>query len=227
MGLFTKINIKKLRYQTPGCVRPGYLIQWNHMVEARIPEWDIFYKETDVTTMPWYHKELDDDLESALAERGIITGSFLDLGTGAGTQAAALAKLGFKVTGTDISFHAVLSAKNASTRAQFLQDDILSTKLVQKFDYVFDRGCFHVIPPKDRWKYVLKVSALLEPGGTLFLKCFSIREARVTDGPFRFSEEQIEEIFRDEFEVEQSKQTIYQGTLTPFPKALFVVLRKI
>ncbi len=203
------------------------MIQWTRMVPARIPEWDIFYKENDVASMPWYHKELDEDLESSLVERGAVTGDFLDLGTGAGTQAAALAKLGFKVTGTDISFHAILNAKNVSSRVQFLQDDILSTRLIQKFDYVFDRGCFHVIEPKDRWKYVLKVSALLRPGGTLFLKCFSIRETRVTDGPFRFSEEQIEEIFRDEFESEQVRQTVYQGTLTPFPKALFAILRKI
>lgn len=192
-----------------------------------MPEWDIFYKENDVASMPWYHKDLDDDLESALVEYGIASGDFLDLGTGAGTQAAALAKIGFQVTGVDLSFHAILSAKNTSGRVRFLQDDILATKLTQKFDYIFDRGCFHVIAPRDRWKYVLKVSSLLDPGGLLFLKCFSIRETRAADGPFRFSEEQIEEIFRDEFTVEQIKQTEYQGTLRPFPKALFAVLKKI
>ncbi len=197
------------------------------MVETRIPEWDIFYKENDVASMPWYHKELDDDLEKALAERRIVSGTFLDLGTGAGTQAAALAMLGLKVTGTDVSFHAILNAKNTSSRARFLQDDILSTRLTDKFDYIFDRGCFHVIAPKDRWKYVLKVSSLLEQGGLLFLKCFSIRENRAAEGPYRFSEEQIEEIFMDEFEVEQIQQTVYQGTLSPFPKALFAILKKI
>ncbi len=203
------------------------LIKLSAMVETRLPQWDLFYKENDVSTMPWYHKELDADLEDTLNEHGIMSGTFLDLGTGAGTQAAALAKMGFKVTGVDVAFHAILNAKNTSSRAQFVQDDVLETKLTEKFDYVFDRGCFHVIAPKNRWKYVLNVSSLMAPGGTLFLKCFSASETRVTDGPYRFSSEQIEEIFMDEFEVEQIRETVYQGTLSPFPKALFAILRKI
>lgn len=197
------------------------------MVETRLPQWDLYYKENEVESMPWYHKDLDEDLEEALTEKNLSFGNFLDLGTGAGTQALHLSRRGFKVTGTDISFHAILNAKNLTSRVRFEQDDILETKLQEKFDFVFDRGCFHVIAPKSRWKYVLKLSSLVSPGGYLFLKCFSIKELRVTDGPFRFSEEQIEELFVDEFAVESFKDTVYQGTLAPFPKALFVVLKKI
>lgn len=53
--------------------------------------------------MPWFNPELDEDLENALDELGLRSGSALDLGTGPGTQAIHLARRGFDVTATDIS----------------------------------------------------------------------------------------------------------------------------
>jgi cyclopropane fatty-acyl-phospholipid synthase-like methyltransferase len=55
---------------------------------------------------------------------------------------------------------------------QFLVDDVLASRLDGNFDVIFDRGCFHVLEPEDRARYVETVSALLEPQGHLFLKCF-------------------------------------------------------
>lgn len=44
--------------------------------------------------MPWYNEKLDADLENEMKLRKITKGRFLDLGTGPGTQAIQLAKMG-------------------------------------------------------------------------------------------------------------------------------------
>lgn len=60
----------------------------------------------------------------------------------------------------------------------------------------------------------------------LFLKCFSKKE-RGTWGPYRFSPRNIKALFGRRFEAKSIKETVYQGTLKPYPHALFCILRKI
>lgn len=193
--------------------------------EKIFPNWNELYKQP-VESMPWYNQDLDADLETALATEKITKGRFLDLGTGPGTQAIQLAKRGFMVTGADLSENAIKKARKLSGKVNFIVDDILDSKLGNKqFDYVFDRGCFHVLPVNKRQKYVKEIKRILNDGGILFLKCFSIKETR-DNGPHRFSRDEIKNIFGKDFVIESFKDTVYQGTLDPLPKALFVVLKK-
>lgn len=176
--------------------------------------------------MPWFSPTLDPDLEQALRQRHITRGRFLDLGTGPGTQAIALAERGFEVTATDISSHAIEKARMLSATVSFMLDDILQTALPKGgFDYILDRGCFHVLPPEDRDAYVEQVRDLLAGHGILFLKTFSSREPG-EEGPYRFSPEDIEDLFSDDFIIEEITETVFHGTLNPYPRALFCILRK-
>ena len=111
---------------------------------------------------------------------------------------------------------------------EFIVDDILESKLKEdSFDYIFDRGCFHVLEPSSRRRYVSQVSRLLRDEGLLFLKTFSAKEpSRGGGGPYRFSIDEIDSIFSDRFVRQSFKETVYQGTLDILPKALFVVLSK-
>ena len=59
-----------------------------------------------------------------------------------------------------------------------------------------------------------------------FLKCFSIKEVKLDYGPYRFSEQDIRNIFGKDFVIEGIIDTVYQGTLDPLPKALFTVMSK-
>ncbi len=118
------------------------------------PGWEERYQHQAVETMPWFYSELDDDLRQTLEQLGLQGGRALDLGSGPGTQAMQLAQRGFDVTATDISAAAVQLAREKA-KAQGLvvtwqQDDILSTRLTGPFDLIFDRGCFHVLPPERR-----------------------------------------------------------------------------
>jgi SAM-dependent methyltransferase len=197
-----------------------------------LPDWETLYKTQKVETMPWYNKNFDFDLEKELDERKIIDNTnysktFLDLGTGPATQAIWLAKRGFKVIGSDLSDAAINRAREIYANEEnvnFIVDDILNSKFKDsEFDYIFDRGCFHVLLPADRQKYISKIKQILKKDGILFLKCFSDKEPR-QEGPYKFSAEQIRDLFGESFRIDSIKETVYQGTLDPFPKALFVVM---
>jgi SAM-dependent methyltransferase len=178
--------------------------------------------------MPWYNEILDSDLEDELARRKITNGKFLDLGTGPATQAIWLAKRGFNVIGSDLSETAIKRANSVYANEKnidFVVDDILNSKLkANEFDYIFDRGCFHVLLPVDRQRYITKIKQILRNNGILFLKCFSDKERR-REGPYKFSQDEIMDLFNKHFEMVVIKETVYQGTLDPYPKALFVVMK--
>jgi len=192
------------------------------------PDWETLYKIQKVETMPWYNVILDCDLEDELARRKITNGKFLDLGTGPATQAIWLAKRGFNVIGSDLSETAIKRANSVYANEKnidFVVDDILNSKLkANEFDYIFDRGCFHVLLPVDRQRYITKIKQILRNNGILFLKCFSDKERR-QEGPYKFSQDEIMDLFNKHFEMVNIKETVYQGTLDPYPKALFVVMK--
>jgi cyclopropane fatty-acyl-phospholipid synthase-like methyltransferase len=193
------------------------------------PGWDEHYQQQAVESMPWFYPELDDDLRQALAQLGLQSGRVLDLGTGPGTQAMQLAQRGFEVTATDISEAAIRLAREKA-EAQGLtvtwqQDDILVTRLSGPFDLIFDRGCFHVLPPERRPDYATTIAGLLKSGSYFFLKCFSHLQPG-TQGPHRFTPEQIRANFSSQFQVRSITETVYQGTLDPLPRALFCVMQR-
>ena len=197
--------------------------------QKQFPDWETLYREQPGERLPWYYAELDPDLAAALREHGLAGGRLLDLGTGPGTQAIALAARGFDATGSDLSATAVARATELAlargVRVTFVQDDVLASRLTGSFAAVFDRGCFHVIDPASRPVYVASVAAWLAPGSLLFLKTFSALQPG-TAGPHRFTADQLRDIFAASFELLTADETIYQGTLDPPPRALFSVLRR-
>lgn len=197
--------------------------------DHQLPRWEEFYQATPIESMPWFTPALDADLQRALDDLGLTGGSALDLGTGPGTQAVHLAHRGFSVTATDIAAAAIRQAQEtAGTEGRAITwqvDDILDTRLDQQFDLILDRGCFHVLAPERRPEYVKTVSNLVKPGGYLLLKCMS-RTQPGEQGPYRFTPEQIREIFGSTLNVLSISDTVYQGTFEPAPHALFCVMRR-
>jgi SAM-dependent methyltransferase len=192
-------------------------------------DWEQTYRDEPVDEMPWFYRDLDPDVARALSRHGVKSGRALDLGTGPATQAIALAKLGFDVVGTDIAASAIEHAETLVRRSgvalQLIQDDILATQLSDTFDLILDRGCFHVMTDEQRPHYLANVARLAAQGSLLFLKCFSFEEPG-TNGPRRYHPDQITALFSRDFEVVSVEPTVYQGTLDPWPKALFSVMRR-
>jgi 2-polyprenyl-3-methyl-5-hydroxy-6-metoxy-1,4-benzoquinol methylase len=194
-----------------------------------LPDWEQLYQEKNVESMPWFNPDLDPDLDQALTQLNLHSTTALDLGTGPGTQAMALAQRGFQVTATDLSVTAIQKAQQVAQEKGldivWKQDDILNSTLNQEFDFVLDRGCFHVFPPEQRANYIQVVINLIKPQGYLFLKCFSHLETR-PEGPYRFTPDEIKDIFSGQFNVLSVQETVYHGTLSPLPHALFCILQK-
>ncbi len=196
--------------------------------KKEFPDWDVFYQQNKVETMPWYEKNLDLDMVDEI--QFLEKGEFLDLGTGPGTQAIELAKKGFKVTGSDISPSAIENAKLLSSNVNFVIDNILNSKFeTESFDYILDRGCFHVLSVDDRITYLSQIKRILKKEGIIFLKCMSKNEKNLSDyqGPHRFHKEELMNYFEMDFDIKKSKDSVYYGTLKPLPKALFFVMKKL
>jgi cyclopropane fatty-acyl-phospholipid synthase-like methyltransferase len=192
--------------------------------------WEGLYATSDVSTLPWYTPNLDADIEQSLKDHARKGSKILDLGTGPATQARNLAKRGFEVVGTDISPSAIkkakASAKAAGLSIEFRVDDILKSKLEANLvDLIVDRGVFHVLPPEKRPTYVATVHRVLRPNGWLLLKCFSDKEPG-TYGPYRIAAKELRGYFQGKFEVQSIRDTVFQGTLEPYPRALFATFRR-
>ena len=193
-------------------------------------DWEQFYKETKVEDLPWFTKKLDSDLENEIKTRNIKKGRFLDLGTGDGTQARALAKYGFDVTGTDISETAINNTKKLSDEINFLTDDILNSKLPSNaFDFIFDRGVFHLFDNPQRSKFAEHIKRILDNNGIYFLKCMSIEQEEFPDGngPNRLTKQEIQDTFEHNFDIEKIKPSVFEAiNFDSNPKAWFVILKK-
>ncbi|CAN8275829.1 unnamed protein product [Cochlearia groenlandica] len=114
------------------------------------------------------------------ADKYLSCWNVLDLGTGNGLLLHQLSKEGFTdLTGTDYSEGAVELAQHLSQRdgypsIRFMVDDILDTKLEQKFKLVMDKGTLDAIGlhpdgPVKRVMYWDSVSKLVAPGGILVI----------------------------------------------------------
>jgi len=190
------------------------------------PDWNRIYSEMKVEEMPWYLPELDPDLKETLHDLNIVSGNFLDLGTGPGTQAIELTEMGFDVTGIDISFDAIKNAKKTNNRVKFIQDDILNSHINQQFDFIFDRGCFHIIDEDKRTSYISQIAKNLSKEGLFLLKCFSDKNTVTGFGPYHISRTLIKELFGKQFNILQIKDSVYQSTSSQQNKTLFVVMKK-
>lgn len=98
----------------------------------------------------------------------------LDVGCGTGTTAFELIKMGFSVTGVDISSTAIEMArqfsKDLEVAAEFITSDLLFLELPQKFDLIYDSHCLHcIVLPGDRQRVFKAIKSHLKSGGLFVL----------------------------------------------------------
>src|SRR5262245_22016889 len=135
-----------------------------------------------------------------------VNSPVLDAGCGTGECAMYFAGKGHNVTGIDYVEEAIRRAKHkASERGlavEFLVKDALTLgEWGKRFGSVIDCGLFHVLSDDDRRRYVQGLSQAVEPGGLVFLMCFSDEEPG-TEGPRRVSRKELHEAFANGWEVE-------------------------
>jgi cyclopropane fatty-acyl-phospholipid synthase-like methyltransferase len=173
---------------------------------------------------------------AAVATR--ITGPVLDAGCGTGDNALFFAARGHRVTGIDFVEEAIRRARvKAAERGlpvEFLVKDATTLgDWGERFASVIDCGLFHVFSDDDRHSYVQGLAQVVEPGGRLFLMCFSDEEPG-TEGPRRVSRQELYDTFADGWKVESVEPAQFEVnpefTEMKFseggPKAWFAVVRR-
>jgi len=136
-----------------------------------------------------------------LADRDLLSGRLLDAGCGTGEHTLLAASRGARALGVDISPRAIARARDKAAErgvpARFEVADTLSLgQLGTTFDTVIDSGMFHVFDDEERARYVASLGSALEPGGHLYLMCFSDRQDGDW-GPRRVRQDELRAAFAD------------------------------
>jgi SAM-dependent methyltransferase len=167
-----------------------------------------------------------------------IAGPILDAGCGTGEHALFFAACGHQVVGIDFVEEAIRRARlKAALRrvsVKFLVKDATTLgEWGERFASAIDCGLFHVFSDDDRRRYVKGLAHVIEPGGRLFLLCFSDEEPG-TEGPRRVSRQELYDAFADGWELESVQpvrcEVNPEFTEVQFseggPKAWFAVIRR-
>ncbi|HMG86758.1 MAG TPA: class I SAM-dependent methyltransferase [Terracidiphilus sp.] len=121
--------------------------------------------------LPWDTGEPEPLLVEFVTSGRVAPTRTLEIGAGTGTNAIWLAERGFEVLGIDVAPLAVeratakLDGRDLGCRFQSL--DFLAVSAPEgPFQFVFDRGCFHVFEePEERARFAARVATALAPGG--------------------------------------------------------------
>jgi SAM-dependent methyltransferase len=129
-----------------------------------------WYESYAAGELPWDTGEPEPLLVEFVTSGRIQPTRTLEIGAGTGTNAIWLAKRGFEVLGIDVAPLAVeratakLDGRGLGCRFETL--DILAAAPEGSFEFVFDRGCFHVFDePEERARFAGQVAAALAPAG--------------------------------------------------------------
>ena len=126
-------------------------------------------------------------------------------------------------------------AAQRSLIVKFLVKDALKLhEWSERFDNVLDSGLFHVFSDADRIPYVRGLKTVLNPGGRLFLLCFSDATPG-TEGPRRVSQSELHHTFADGWEIEslepvrlEIRPEYRQGAFSgEDPRGWFLIARRL
>jgi SAM-dependent methyltransferase len=136
-----------------------------------------------------------------LADAALLRGRLLDSGCGTGENTLLAGGRGADAVGVDISPRAIEQARGKAAErgltVRFEVSDALSLgQLGLTFDTVIDSGVFHIFDDDDRVRYVASLASVLEPGGHLYLVCFSEHQPG-SCGPRRVRQEELRAAFQD------------------------------
>jgi SAM-dependent methyltransferase len=158
------------------------------------PSWNDSYASGE---LPWDTGEPEPLLVEFVTSGRIAPTRTLEIGAGTGTNAIWLAERGFEVLGIDVASLAVERANakldGSGLGCRFATLDFLAVSPPEgPFQFVFDRGCFHVFDePEERGRFAARVATALAPGG-LWLSLIGSTEGEPREvGPPRRSAREV------------------------------------
>lgn len=160
--------------------------------------------------LPWDTGEPDPLLVEIVESRVVTPGRALEVGCGTGTNAIYLAEKGFDVLGLDVSDVAIEKARaQAQGRCRFEVGDFLADPPTgDRFDFVFDRGCFHIFDSdEERARFAANVDAALGDGGSWLSLIGSTEGPPREVGPPRRSARDVIDAIEPALEIVQLRST--------------------
>jgi SAM-dependent methyltransferase len=192
-------------------------------------DWDEHYASGN---LPWDSGEVDGNLVE-FVRRGVVTaGRALDVGCGTGTNAVWLAEQGFSVVGVDVATGAVARANariaGRALDCRFEAGDFLTEAIAAgPFDFVFDRGCFHVFDDAaTRARFAERVAARLAPGGVWLSLIGSTEGPPRDEGPPRRSARDVVEAIEPVLEIVELRADAFVSADGRAPRAWICVARR-
>jgi SAM-dependent methyltransferase len=164
-------------------------------------------------------------------------GRVLDIGCGTGTHTLYLAERGFEVTGIEAAEGALEVARERAGEAgvdiDFRLGDVLEAGGgEERFDFIFDRGCFHTFQGEAAAsRYVAMLGRVSRPGTVYLMLSGNPREVS-EGGPPVLSEGQIRERLEPLFEIESIREFRFDrkeeedGDGTPGPLGFACVMSR-
>lgn len=186
------------------------------------PDWNERYAEGN---LPWDTGVPDSHLVASVSAGVVTPGRTLEIGCGTGTNALWLAEQGFDVLGVDVSPLAIERARakaaTAARRCRFEVVDFLAAEPAGgPFDFVFDRGCFHVFDDEAvRARFAARVAALLAPGGQWLSLVGSTEGPPRDSGPPRRSAREVMAALEPVVELVELRSVYFEALIESPAKA--------
>jgi len=180
----------------------------------------------------WDTGQPSGELKKVVEEGKIRPSRVVDLCCGSGTDAIYLANRGFDVTAIDIAPTALSQAwrkaRKAGVSVRWLLADVLSPPNLKPFDFIYDRGCYHVVRDQNLVAYLDTVRRYSRPGTQFLLLTGNSNEPARDYGPPRVTEEEIRNDFLSLFDLEWLRESRFEinqpGAVSPL--AWSVLLRR-
>ena len=178
------------------------------------PSWNESYASGEV---PWDTGQPEPLLVEFVSSGAVRPSCTLEIGAGTGTNAIWMAERGFDVLGVDVSPLAIERANakmgGRALRCRFAAWDFLVAPAPDgPFQFVFDRGCFHVFDePDERRRFAEQVAHVLGPGG-LWLSLIGSTEGPPREiGPPRRSAREVILAIEPALEIVELRSAEFRG----------------
>ena len=190
------------------------------------PSWNESYASGQ---LPWDTGQPEPLLVEFVTSDAVTPGSALEIGAGTGTNSIWMVERSFDVLGVDVAPLAVERAQakmeGRTLRCRFAAWDFLAAPPPGgPFQFVFDRGCFHVFDePGEREQFAAQVAAVLEPGGLWLSLIGSTEGPERVIGPPRRSAREVTLAIEPALEIVELRSTEFRGSNA---KAWFCLSRR-
>jgi SAM-dependent methyltransferase len=190
-------------------------------------QWDADYRGKSPPL--WDIGRPSKDLKKVVEDGTIRPCRAVDLCCGTGTDAIYLARRGFDVTAIDVSPTALTLARKKAQAAhvtvRWVLADILAPPSLEPFDFLYDRGCYHVVRDQNLAAYLETIRHISHPGSQFLL--LAARRDTQSGGLDGVTEEELGFDFFGLFDVEWLRESRLESTRPDVnPPSWSVLLRR-